>query len=109
VNGKDYVAKAVELGEQLIAKIKESGMLDSNDLLEKAAKACQDLDQVKNKATLRTKHGSNMAFPAMDTAEKLEEAVEDDDPDDIQERLEEFISAAETLVAGLKDRTVIMT
>jgi hypothetical protein len=109
VNGKDYVTKAVELGEQLIAKIKESGMLDSDDLLEKAAKACQDLDQVKNKATLRTKHGSNMAFPAMDTAEKLEKAFEDDDPDYVKERLEEFISAAVTLLAGLKDRTVIMT
>ncbi len=113
MNGKDYVTGAIELVERLVPDIKSSGMLDGDPLVGGTLKACADLAQVKNKATLRTKNGTNMAFPVYDAAQNLdeawEEAREENDPDELKEQMEEFVRSAEALGASLKERTVIMT
>ena len=109
MNGKDYVEGAARLAGRLLEEIQEAGIDLNEDLKARAARAVELLGGMKNKATLRTKHGTNMAFPVMETAQNLEEAVQDRDPDEAAEALDDFISAVETLSAGLKDRTVIMT
>jgi hypothetical protein len=113
MNGKQYVLEAIGVVERLVSEIKESKLLDGDPLLDGAAKACESLGSVKNKATLRTKASANLAFPVSDAAQNLddawEEAKETDDLAELKERMEEFIGSVEALGAALKERTVIMT
>ena len=113
MNGKEYIVEAIELTEKLVSEMKKSGLLGDDPLLDQTSSACDVLGNVKKKATLRTKAGTNMAFPVYDAAQKLEEAWEEaqesEDTDELKEQLEEFVNAVQTLGATLKERTVIMT
>ena len=113
MNGKEYVLRAVELVERVVSEIKASGILNGDPLLETTAQANGNLANLKNKATLRTRDGANIAYPVMDAAQNLEEAWEDarsgEDLDDLTWRMEEFINSTEALTAFLEDRTVILT
>ena len=113
MNGKDYVVEAINVTDEVLASIKKTNLLDGDSLLEGAVKAREGLGYVKNKATLRTKSGANLAFPVYHAAQKLEEAWQEtgegEDTGELRERMEEFISCAEALAAALKERTVIMT
>jgi hypothetical protein len=113
MNGKEYIMGAIELAQRLVTEIKKSGVLDGDPLLEGTSKACGVLENVKKKPTLRTKAGTNMAFPVYDAAQKLEEAWEEtrerEDTDELKEQMEAFVSSVQTLGVTLKERTVIMT
>ena len=113
MNGKEYVIKAIELSEQIISEINASDLFEDASMLEEMAKACKDLGKAKTKATLRTKVGTNMAFPVYDAAqncaEAWEEVQEQNDVDELNERMEEFITSVDAFSAALKERTVIMT
>ena len=113
MNGKDYVNQAIDLARKVLAGIKEENVLDGNPLKESIQKAIEDLDGLKNKATLRTKDGTNIAFPVFEAAQNLEEAWEDakisKNNDDLTWRLEGFIDSSVALGGALKERTVIMT
>jgi len=113
MNGKDYIVEAITITEEVLKAIEKTGRLDGDALLEGAVKAREGLGYVKNKATLRTKSGANLAFPVYHAAQELEEAWqetgEEEDTDELRERMEEFISCSEALAAALKERTVIMT
>jgi hypothetical protein len=113
VNGKEYVTQAMDLVEAVISGIKKNNALNGDALIEGAVKALADLDGMKNKPTLRTKEGTNVAFPVFEAGQNLEEAWEDaqgsDDVEDLKWRLEGFIDAVIALSGVLKDRTVIMT
>jgi len=113
VNGKEYVQAALEAGGNVISEIKESGLMKHDELLEEFENAAKKLDQNKNKATLRTKSGTNRAFPVYDIMQQLKEAWEEnrdtEEMDDVMESIQEFVNSVESLSAALKDRTVIMT
>ncbi len=113
MTGKDYVVGAKEKAEQLLAAIKATDILKMDPLIEGIAKACETLEYVKNKPTLKTKPGTNLAFPVYDAYSKLEEVWEDNGPSgdlrELKEQMEEFVTSVETLNAALKERTVIMT
>lgn len=113
MNGKDYIVEAITITEEVLKAIGKTGRLDGDALLEGAVKAREGLGYVKNKATLRTKSGANLAFPVYHAAQKLEEAWQEtgegEDAGELRESMEEFISCAEALAAALKERTVIMT
>jgi hypothetical protein len=113
MTGKDYVVGAKEKAEQLLAAIKATDVLKMDPLIEGVAKACETLEYVKNKPTLKTKPGTNLAFPVFDASNKLEEIWEESgptgDPRELKEQIEEFVTSVETLNAALKERTVIMT
>lgn len=113
MNGKDYVVEAVNITQEVLTAIKKAGLLDDDALLDGAVKSCDGLGQVKNKATLRTKPGANLAFPVYDAAQKLEEAWEEngkgEETGELRERMEEFVGCVDALTAALKERTVIMT
>jgi hypothetical protein len=113
MNGKDYVVGAKEKTERLLAFIKTADVLKMDPLLESVNKACETLEYVKNKATLKTRPGTNLAFPVYDASNKLEEVWEETgptgDPRELKEQAEEFVAAVEALNAALRERTVIMT
>jgi hypothetical protein len=110
VSGKEYVKETIEKMGELIEGLKDSGQLNNETVLAELGKSVDVLEGLKNKATLRTKSGTNTAFQVLDAAQKLEEALEDDeDVDILVELCEAFISNANTLQASLKERTVIMT
>jgi hypothetical protein len=112
MNGKDYVVGAKEKVEQLLAVIKSADVFTDPEI-KAVAKACETLEYVKNKATLKTRPGTNLAFPVYDASNKLEEIWEESgptgDPRELKEQIEEFVTSVETLNAALKERTVIMT
>ncbi len=108
MNGKEYLASAIEKVEQVVSDLKSSDKVDG-DLLEGLAKACETLGSFKGKATFRTKAGTSIAIPVFEAAERLEEAWEEDDLEDVEEGIEAFVEAVATLGGALKDRTVIMT
>ena len=113
MNGKEYVANSIELSENLLGSIKESNLLSGDSLIDQAEDAFKTLNEIKNKATLRTKDGTALAFPVYEACENLEEAWEDaqinEDADDLKWRLEGFIDAIGALAGALKDRNVILT
>ncbi|MFH1135831.1 MAG: hypothetical protein V1816_07070 [Pseudomonadota bacterium] len=113
MNGKDYVVEAVELATRLVAEVRESKILTDDSVLDQASQACADLEQVKGKATLRTKDGTNKAFPVVEAARNIGEAWEEardaGEPDELGDRFEEFRTAVKALVSSLQERTVIMT
>lgn len=113
MNGKDCVIDAIERVERVISEIRSLSVLDGDPLLDGVVKACTDLGNVKNKVTLRTKTGANMAYPILESAKSLDEAWAEaqggDDLNDLRERMEEFMNAVEILGGALRERTVIMT
>jgi hypothetical protein len=112
MNGKDYILEAIERVEGLIGKVKDSKSLDGDPIIERISKACQELDNVKNKPTLRTKSGAHLAFPVYDAAKNFEEAWEDSSgggDGELKARMEEFIASVDALLGALKNRTVIFT
>ncbi|MBN1614081.1 MAG: hypothetical protein JW950_06405 [Deltaproteobacteria bacterium] len=113
MSGKEYVSEAFDNAERVMTEIGSSDRLAGDPLVAGAAKACQDLGELRSKASLRTKRGTSMAFPVLDAARNLEEAWEDarggGDGEDLRTRMDEFISAVDALEGALKDRTVIMT
>lgn len=108
MNGKEYLLSAVEKVERVVSDLKSSNKVDA-DLLEGLTKACETLGSFKNKATLRTKTGASITIPVYEAAESLEAACEDDDLEEVKERIEGFVEAVEVLAGALKERTVIMT
>jgi hypothetical protein len=113
MTGKEYVVEAKERVDRLISSMKANPELESAPGLEFLAKASTILDLIKNKATLKTRPGTNLAFPIYDGISKLEEIWEDSgasgDMSELKGQIEEFCIAVETLNAALKERTVIMT
>ncbi|MBI4768521.1 MAG: hypothetical protein HY787_28670 [Deltaproteobacteria bacterium] len=113
MNGKDYIVEAKEKTERLLAVLKAVEGLRTDPVIKTVAKACETLEYVKNKATLKTRPGTNLAFPVYDASNKLEEIWEESgptgDPRELKEQIEEFVTSVETLNAALKERTVIMT
>jgi hypothetical protein len=113
VSGKEYIKQALDIAEAILSDVAKAEVLNGDPLIESAHKAFGNLNQLKSKATLRTKEGTGFAFPVLEAAQNLEEAWEDsranDDVDDLKWRLEGFIDAVVALDGALKDRTVIMT
>ena len=108
MNGKEYLLSAVEKVGPIASDLESSDKVDG-ELVKGLAKACEALGSFKNKATLRTKTGASIAIPVFEVAENLEDAWEDDDLDEVKEKIEDFIEAVEVLGGALKERTVIMT
>jgi hypothetical protein len=94
-------------------KIKDSKILNGDSLMEHAENAFNTLDEIKNKATLRTKDGTALASPVYEAIQNLEESWEEarlnGDVDDLKWRMEGFIDASLALNGALKDRNVILT
>lgn len=113
MNGKDLVAGALEIADKILSEAKDSDVLDDDRLIEELAKACQGLENIKNRATLRTKNGTNQAFPIKEAAENLEEAWEDarngNGTRELAAMAAQFSDTADALAMGLRNRTVIMT
>ncbi len=113
MNGKEYVVEAKEKTERLLAALKTTEVFKTDPLLEALAKACETLEYIKNKATLKTRPGTNLAFPVYDATTRLEELWEETGEtgtsSELKELIEEFVTSVESLNAGLKERTVIMT
>lgn len=112
MNGKDYVTNAKKIAEKMILEGRASDSISGDPLLDEMSKACETLENLKKKPTLRTKDGTNLAFPVVEASENLEEAWEDaegENSSDLQWRMEEFVGAVNALNAALKERTVIMT
>ena len=108
MNGKEYLLSTVEKVGPIASELESSDEVDGA-LAEGLAKACEILGSFKNKATLRTKNGAGIVIPVFEVAENLEAAWEDEDFDEVKERIEEFIEAVEVFGGALKERTVIMT
>jgi hypothetical protein len=108
MNGKEYLLSTVEKIGPIASELESSDEVDG-PLVEGLGKACEALGSFKNKATLRTKTGATIAIPVFEAAENLEAAWEDEDLDEVKERIEDFIEAVEVLGGALKERTVIMT
>ena len=108
MNGKEYLLSSIEKVEPIASGLESSDKVDGA-LVEGLAKACETLGSFKNKATWRTKNGAGIAIPVYEVAENLEAAWEDDDLDEVKDRIEEFIEAVEVFGGALKERTVIMT
>src|SRR4030042_169827 len=112
MSGKEYVESSIEIAQKVLSEAKASNTLSGDPLLEEISKACETLENLKKKPTLRTKDGTNLAFPVMEAAGNLEEAWEDaqgGNSSDLKWRMEEFASAVNALNGALKERTVIMT
>jgi hypothetical protein len=108
MNGKEYLLSALEKVGPISSELESSDKVDA-ELAKGLAQACEVLGSFKNKATLRTKNGATIAIPVFEVAENLETAWEDEDMDDVQEKIEEFLEAVEVFGGALKERTVIMT
>jgi hypothetical protein len=114
MNGTEYVTQAIGTAQAVVAEIQSSALAEGlRAVVEGASKALGALGQVKGKATLRTRNGSNLAFPVADAARSLKEAWEEAkaqaSADPVEGPLEDFALAAEALCSALKERTVIMT
>jgi len=113
MSGKEYVAEAIDCAGRVMVELESAGALTDDPLREGFTKAKKELGNLAGKATLRTRKGSSMAFPVLEAAKNLEETWEDargnGKMDDFRERLDEFITAVETLDAALQGRQLIMT
>ena len=113
MNGQDLVNEALGLAQEVLSGIKESDSLSGDPLVQELEKACRDLESIKGRATLRTKNGTNMAFPVKDVSENLSEAWEDSRDGseliELKSMITEFVDASSSLKESLKGRTVIMT
>lgn len=113
MTGKEYVQEAIDKAQRVLSAVKSSGKLDGEPCLDVASKACSDLEQVKNRATLKTKAGINLALPLYEAAGNLDDAWSDAQGgtnfEDVKACLDAFAMAADVLVGALKERTVVMT
>jgi predicted metal-dependent hydrolase len=113
VNGTEIVAEVLATATRILAEVKESQLKEKEHLAQELAKAVEGLENIKGKATLRTKNGTSQAFPLKESAENLAEAWEDaaeaDNLNELTSMVELFTDAAEALVMALRNRTVIMT
>lgn len=113
MTGKEYVQEAIDKAQRVLSEIRGSGKLDGEPCFDAVAKACSDLEQVKNRATLKTKAGLNLALPIFEAAGNLDDAWSDaqggSNFEDVKACLDAFAMAAEVLVGALKERTVVMT
>ncbi len=113
MNGKEFIAAAIEKAEAVVEGLGSSENPDASGILQDLQKACKDLEGLRNKATLRTKAGTGLTIPVFEAAEALEDAWEEsgdgEDLEDVSERAEEFLEAVEVFKGGLRERTVIMT
>lgn len=113
MDGRDYINDTIELLERMVAEIETSSVLHENPILGGTKKAIEKLANLKNRATLRTKLGMSLAFPVHDASraiyETWQEAKEEGDPKGLISKMEDFITAVETLEGALRERTVIMT
>jgi len=114
MTGKDYVTQAWEMAKGLTSEIRSRGDLAAlGPVMEGLERACVDLEQNRNKATLRTRAGTNLAFPVYEAARELKlawgEVHEGGKPEAMREAIEGFCFAVDALVSALKERTVIMT
>jgi hypothetical protein len=112
MTGKEYVLETKERVDRLRSTLKTKPEWEADPVLEYLTKAASILDLIKNKPTLKTRPGTNLAFPVYDGINKLEETWEDGpsgDMSDFKGQIEEFFTAVETLNTALKERTVIMT
>ena len=71
MNGKDYVIEALSIAEKVLSECDASGKMEGNALLEKMAAATKNLEQIKNKPSLRTRDGADKAYPVLETAQRL--------------------------------------
>lgn len=113
MNGKELIQEALDLSEKVLSEIKDSGALDGDSLMDELIKACESLENVKNRPTLRTRNGTNMAFPVKEAAQNLTEAWEDfgdgEGLNELTAMMAEFVDSAGVLVGSMRGRTVIMT
>ena len=112
MSGKEYLDSAIEIAQKILSEVKASDAFSGEPLLEEISKACETVENLKKKPTLRTKDGAHLAFPVKDAAENMEEAWEDaegENSSDLKWRMEEFVGAVSALNSALKERTVIMT
>jgi hypothetical protein len=113
MTGKEYVQEAIDKAGRVLSDLRSSGKLDGNSLLGGLSKACSDLEQFKNRATLKTRAGVNLALPVFEAAQNLEEVWEEVKAggglEELKTGLEEVTLAAEVLSGALKERTVVMT
>lgn len=114
MTGKDYVTQAWEMAKEVISEIRSRRDLAAlAPVMDGLGRACQDLDQNRNKATLRTRAGTNLSFPVYEAAREMKlslgEALEGGKLEAVREAVEGFCFAVDALVSALKERTVIMT
>jgi hypothetical protein len=113
VNGQDLVNEALGLLKTTLSGMETSAALNGDPLVKALAEACRDLEAIKGKPTLRTKNGTNMAFPVAEAARRLQEAWEDalnGGPDsELRQAVAELVDAGGVLKESFKGRTVIMT
>jgi hypothetical protein len=113
MSGKEYIMEAIGIAEKILSESEASGKLEGSGLPEKMAAACKNLDQIKNKPSLRTRDGADKAYPVLENAQKLEEDWEDamdgGDLQEAEESMEEFVAAVDALINALKSKTVVMT
>lgn len=113
VNGQDLVNEALGLVQRALSEMEKSGAFSEETLLKALSDVSRDLEAVKGKPTLRTKNGTNMAFPVAETARRLEEAWEEargGGPDtEMRQAIAELVDASGVLKESFKGRTVIMT
>jgi len=114
MDGRAYILNAIELLEGIVQEIDASSILKGNPVLMETKRAMETLANLKNRATLRTRAGTNLAYPVHEASKAIEEAWSEargwgGDPNDLRQRMEEFITAVEALEGALRERTVIMT
>ena len=113
MNGTEIVAEVLATATKILAEVKDSNLAEKDRLAQELTKAVEGLENIKGKATLRTKNGTSQAFPLKESAENLEEAWEDapdaDNLNELTSMVELFTDASEALVMALRNRTVIMT
>lgn len=114
MTGKDYVTQAWEMAKEVISEIRSRGDIAGlGPVTEALERACSDLEKDRNKATLRTRAGTNLAFPVYEAAREMRlswaEMLDGGKPEAMREAIEGFCFAVDALVSALKERTVIMT
>ncbi len=111
VNGQELVNEAVNMCKEVLTALRNEGVPQGDHLVEDLEKSFKELEALKKRPTLRTKNGTNQAFPVKEAAENLREAWEDapDDPEEFKAMAAEFVDAVGTLKESLKGRTVVMT
>ena len=113
MNGKEYIVETIHRVETLLPAFKDREGLSGDPILGDLSKACESLNNIKNKATLRTKDGTNMAFPTNEAGKDLqdewEEVADGDHLEMLKEQIETFVDTVQALVKALEDRNIILT
>lgn len=111
MDGRDHIREALESGHKVKSGMEAKGVFKTEPVWEELVKALTDLEGLKNKPSLRTKDGTNLALPVMEAARELEAAWEGAGTggDELKTNIEQFVDAVNALAGALKARTVIMT